>query len=96
LFVGGRGVVVERNLEQEGLVAAVYPVVPENSTYVFIHPDGSSRTQITTRLDVANPQATRVIDLTTGDSVDLERDPITKAVRFAIKSGHDYEVNTAK
>jgi hypothetical protein len=36
--------------------------------------------------------APAVIDLTTGDSVDLKRDPITKAVSFPIKSGHDYEM----
>jgi alpha-glucosidase (family GH31 glycosyl hydrolase) len=92
LFAGGKGVVVERDLEQNGLVAVVYPVAPENSTYQFTDPDGSSRTRITTRFDGTKPLAPAVIDLTTGDSVDLKRDPITKAVSFPIKSGHDYEM----
>ena len=92
LFVGGKGVVVERDLEKNGLMAVVYPVAPENSTYQFIYPDGASRTQITTRSDGTKPATPRVIDLSTGDSVDLKRDPITQAVSFAIKPGHDYEV----
>jgi len=96
LFVGGKGVVVERDLEQNRLVAVVYPVAPENSTYQFIHPDESSRTKISTRFNGAKPLAPGVIDLTTGDAVDLKRDPITKAVSFPIKSGHDYEVTTVK
>lgn len=96
LFVGGKGVVVERDLEQNGLVAVVYPVAPENSTYLFTHPDGSSRTQITISFDGTKSLASGVIDLTTGGAVDLKRDPITKAVSFPIKSGHDYEVSTVK
>jgi alpha-glucosidase (family GH31 glycosyl hydrolase) len=96
LFVGGKGVVVERDLEQNRLMAVVYPVAPKNSTYQFIHPDGASRTQITTRFDGPQPSVLSVIDLTTGDAVDLKRDPITKAVSFAIQSGHDYEVTTTK
>jgi alpha-glucosidase (family GH31 glycosyl hydrolase) len=92
LFVGGKGVVVERDLEQNGLVAVVYPVAPENSIYQFTHPDGASRTQITTRFDGTKPLAPGVIDLTTGDSVDFKRDPITQAISFAIKPSHHYEV----
>lgn len=41
------------------------------------------------------PSVPFVIDLTTEDAVDLKRDPITQAVSFAIKSGHDYAVTTA-
>jgi hypothetical protein len=96
LFVGGKGVVVERDLEQNGLIAVVYPVAPDNSTYQFTYPDGASHTHITTRSDGTKPLAPAVIDLTTGDSVDFKRDPITKAVSFAIKPSHDYEVTTAK
>ena len=96
LFVGGKGVVVERDLETNGLVAVVYPVAPDDSTYQFTYPDGASHTHIITRFDGTKPVTPRVIDLTTGDSVDPKRDPITKAVSFAIKSGHDYEVTTAK
>jgi hypothetical protein len=47
-------------------------------------------------LDGTKPLAPGVIDLTTGDSVDLKRDPITRAISFAIKPGHDYAVTTAK
>jgi alpha-glucosidase (family GH31 glycosyl hydrolase) len=96
LFVGGKGVVVERDLEQNGLMAVVYPVAPDNSTYQFTYPDGASHTHITTRSDGTKPLAPGVIDLNTGDSVDFKRDPITKAVSFTIKSGHDYEVTTSK
>lgn len=48
------------------------------------------------RFDGTPPSVASVMDLTTGDSVDFKRDPITQTFSFTIQSGPDYEVTTAK
>ena len=52
LFVGGKGVLVLRDLKTDALSAKVYPVASAGSVYRFTHRDGTTRSLITT--DIAN------------------------------------------
>lgn len=90
LFVGGKGVVVMRDLPGESLVAVVYPIAPRGTSFRFTHRDGTTRSNI----EVANSTWTklRVMDITDGKSVACQRDEKTGAIRFAITPGHNYRV----
>lgn len=82
LFVGGKGVVVEN-----GLKAVVYPIA--TGAYQFTHRD-SARTTITTAYTAWDNVT--VTDITANQPVKFDREPKTGAIRFAITSGHNYEI----
>jgi hypothetical protein len=84
LFVGGKGVLVLRDLKDNSLRAAVYPIA-NNSIYRFTHKDGTTRTRITN----ANSSWDNltVIDTTKNKPVAFEQEDKTGAIRFAITPG---------
>jgi alpha-glucosidase (family GH31 glycosyl hydrolase) len=90
LFVGGKGVVVLRELPGDSLAAVVYPVAPRGTSFRFTHRDGATRSAI----EVANSSWTkpRVMDVSDGKSIAFQREEKTGAIRFAIVPGHNYQV----
>jgi alpha-glucosidase (family GH31 glycosyl hydrolase) len=94
LFVGGKGVLVLRELPGTTLKAKVYPLASAGSTYRFTHRDGVTRTTITT----ANTGWTNieVIDTTETKPVAFDRENKTGAIRFELTPGHDYQINNRK
>jgi len=93
LFVGGKGVLVLRDLKDNSLRAAVYPIA-NNSIYRFTHKDGTTRTRITN----ANSSWDNltVIDTTENKPVAFEQEDKTGAIRFPITPGHHYELKDRK
>lgn len=90
LFVGGKGVLVRRELPGRSLQAMVYPIAPQGSSYRFTHRDGMTRSTIST----ANHRWTEpvVLDLTENKPVPFERENRTGAIRFALTPGHNYQL----
>lgn len=93
LFVGGKGVVIERSLDNSNLTAVVYPVVPVNSAYHFVHADGTTRGEIVSKISDWSAAKFVVTDTTDGKTVASKREPKTKAVRFPFTAGHNYELS---
>ena len=90
LFVGGKGVLVTRELPGESLRAKVYPVAPRGSAYHFTHRDGTTCSTITSAN--SNWQNVVVVDATEKKPVTFEREPPTGAVCFSLTPGHDYNI----
>jgi alpha-glucosidase (family GH31 glycosyl hydrolase) len=90
LFVGGKGVVVMRELPGQRLRAAVYPVAPRGFTYRFTHRDGTTRSTIAgANTGWADLQ---VVDTTANQPVAFEQDGKTHAIWFEFTPGHNYRV----
>jgi alpha-glucosidase (family GH31 glycosyl hydrolase) len=94
LFVGGKGVLVLRDLKIDALTAKVYPLATGGSTYRFTHRDGTTRTLITN----ANTGWTSVTvtDTITGQLVPTEREAKTGALKFPLTPGHNYRLTDGK
>lgn len=96
LFVGGKGVLVLRDLAGEALHALVYPVAPDGSAYEFTDRDGRTRSRITRAAARWDPESLRVEDLTDGRTVPHTREPAGAVIRFTLIPGHDYRVLTGR
>lgn len=92
LFVGGKGIVVERVLEKKTLAVVVYPVSPQGTKYVFTHADGVTRSAVVNQVADWNDAGLAVTDTTVKQPVAFEREPRTRAIRFALTPGHSYEI----
>jgi hypothetical protein len=90
LFVGGKGVVVMRELRGQALKAVVYPVAPRGSAYQFTHRDGTTRSTIA--CSHSGWGDLRVLDTTDNKPVAFERDGKNQAARFDIVPGHNYRI----
>ncbi len=91
LFVGGKGVLVLRDLKDDTLQAKVYPITPRGSTYRFTYRDGVTRSSIVNANTGWDQLA--VLDTTDNQPVKFEREAQTEAIRFAIIPGHNYRVS---
>lgn len=85
LFVGGSGIVVEKDLE--GLKVRIYPVTQESTT-VFYGKDGETKSIIS----IENPDWNQieVIDKSNGEKMTLEKK--RHAYEFDLITGHDYTI----
>jgi hypothetical protein len=93
LFVGGKGIVVERVLPGKALQAVVYPVAPVGTEYRFTHGDGKTQTVIATRVAVSRAAGLRVTDASSGKRVSFKQDAKTGAIRFGLEPGRNYVVS---
>jgi alpha-glucosidase (family GH31 glycosyl hydrolase) len=93
VFVGGKGVLVSRPAETSALAAIVYPIAIGGSTYDFTHPDGISTSAIINNNTGWNPATLKVTNTTAASPVPFTTDPITRAIRFEILPGIDYELS---
>ena len=90
VFVGGRGVVVIREKNEELLQARVYPLERENELFVFHHPDGTSTSSII--LNDWGEVKPIVIDKNTGMEVPVQLNSPQGSIAFPIEPGHDYKI----
>jgi alpha-glucosidase (family GH31 glycosyl hydrolase) len=93
LFVGGKGVLVLRELPGQSIEAVVYPIAANGSTYRFTHRDGTTRTTITNDNAGWNAETLAVTDTTENKPVVFERDSRTGAIRFQLTPGHNYRLS---
>ena len=92
LLVGGKGVLVLRDLPGQSLQAVVYPIGANGSTYRFTHRDGTTRTTIVNDNTGWNADRLTVVDLTANQPVTFVRESRTTAIRFALTPGHHYRL----
>ncbi|GMU23047.1 MAG: hypothetical protein AMXMBFR13_31310 [Phycisphaerae bacterium] len=92
LFVGGKGVLVERGADSRDFVAVVYPTAPEDLCYRFHFPDGRSHATLTGRPPREGRRSLGVRDKTSQRVLRTLGDPKTGALRFPIEPGHAYEL----
>ena len=92
LFIGGKGVVVERTLDTKILQAIVYPVAPNGSVYRFVYPDGVRRSLIANEAANWRLDELEVLDDISNAPVSVMRDAKMRSVRFSIEPGHNYRV----
>ena len=93
LFVGGKGILVERADDRESVEAVVYPVSPPNTRFVFTHPDGVSISVIENRSDGWDGDDFLVKDITAGTEGTISASGPCGSIRFALTPGHDYVVS---
>ncbi|MBI5385405.1 MAG: hypothetical protein HZA90_12070 [Verrucomicrobia bacterium] len=93
LFVGGKGVLVWRELPGQSLQAVVYPIAANGSTYRFTHRDGTTRTKIVNDNTGWNADTLKVTDTTKNKPVAFERDTRTGVIRFPLTPGHNYRLS---
>lgn len=74
------------------LLACVYPNAPRDETFTFTWPDREHKSQIKKSHSGWNRANISVRDRTAGSRVEFQVDPLTRAVQFPIKKGHNYEI----
>jgi Glycosyl hydrolases family 31 len=94
VLIGGKGVLIERNLPKADLVARVFPIAMGGSRYSFTAPDGKTTSTITNDNDDWDPQKLRVRDLTSNAIVNYTRQATTGAIVFPLTPGHNYRLYT--
>jgi len=96
VFVGGKGVLIRQNSDENQYYAQVWPVKATNEavTAEFTHTDGETRYQIVNQTSGDLSNAT-VIDNTTGQTVSTWFDNWggSKKLMFTIQPGHKYTVS---
>lgn len=92
VLIGGKGVVVTRDLENDSLYATVYPVVSNGSAYHFTAPDGESKSRIVNDNAGWDPATLKITDTTVNRNVPFSYEKTTGAFRFLLDPGHDYRL----
>ena len=92
LFVGGKGVLVLRDLKGKSLQAKVYPVAAPGSDFRFTHADGKTRSRIVIEATNWEQRSLAVTDTGNSAPVAFEFEPQTREVSFVIQPDHDYRV----
>ena len=96
VFVGGSGVLVERDPENTALTAAVYPVRTNGASYQFTAPDGVTTSTITNDNLDWDVVRLRVRDLATNLNIDYAHDETSGMIRFPLVPGHNYRLYTER
>jgi alpha-glucosidase (family GH31 glycosyl hydrolase) len=96
LFIGGKGVLVLRDLKDKSLRAKVYPVAPPGSEYRFTYPDGVARSRIVIAVAKWDPGSLTVSDTSRRAPVTCEREPKSGALSFTLEQGHNYRVEDSR
>ncbi len=92
LFVGGKGVLVLRDLPGATLQAVVYPISKDGTTYRFTHKDGATRSLIVNDNTGWNKDTLKVTDTMDNKAVAFTNDARTGAIRFNLIPGHSYRL----
>ncbi|MFS0724916.1 S-layer homology domain-containing protein [Paenibacillus sp. 1P07SE] len=92
VFIGGKGVVVRQELNNGRLLAEVYPVADQGSTYTYTYPDGEATSTIVNGNDGWNPATLHLVDTTADQEIAYDYDERTGAFAFELTPGHDYEL----
>ena len=92
VFVGGKGVVIQRISSVAPFKAAVFPIANGGSSYTFHHPDGGDST-ITNSNTGWNFTTLVVTNTTTGSPVSFSTNGTTGAITFDIVPGNNYELS---
>jgi hypothetical protein len=96
VFIGGKGVVIERDTATQGFTAKIYPVAVGGSQYVFTAPDGITTTTITNDNINWDPESLRLYDTTAQGLLAYTIDQTTGAVMFPLEAGHNYRLYTER
>lgn len=92
VFVGGKGVLISRDLVDPNLFSAeVWPVAADGSVYIYRHIDGTTISTITNNNTGWNPGQMIIRDLTSGQNVSFQCGT-DNVFRFILIPGHNYEL----
>ncbi|MET2985611.1 TIM-barrel domain-containing protein [Aureibaculum conchae] len=92
IFIGGKGVIVERTADGKPLKAKVYPVSNTSVTYTFTYPDGESISTITNNGSWASKDKLKVKDITENKDVAFDYEVVSGYASFEIKPNHNYKI----
>ncbi|MGB0775257.1 MAG: hypothetical protein ACPGUY_05390, partial [Akkermansiaceae bacterium] len=93
VFVGGKGILVRRNVGSNTLKGVVFPIANNGTQHTFTHPDGIGKSTVTNNNIGWNSAALTVTDSQTGNSVSFQTDPTTGAISFDLLPGHNYTLS---
>ena len=102
LFIGGKGILVERDLKNHKLIARVFPIADRGAKYQFTGSDGLTRSQVSLENQGWNRNTLSVFDANAVGAVHMETEARGGAIRFSLEPGHDYcltggaEINAQK
>jgi len=90
VFIGGKGVIVSRELHGTRLFAEVFPIAKDGSEYKFTYPDGVTTSVIRNDNANWNPDTLVITDVTAEREVEFVYDPVKKSFKFELTPGHNY------
>jgi len=90
VFIGGKGVLVSRELHGTRLFAEVFPIAKDGSKYKFTYPDGVAVSVIRNDNADWNPDTLVITDVTAEREVEFVYDPVKKSFKFELTPGHHY------
>jgi alpha-glucosidase (family GH31 glycosyl hydrolase) len=94
VFVGGKGVLVERNYKSENLIAKVYPISKTSISYDFTYPNEKDKTEISYK-SWGSSEKIKVKNLTSNKFVEFKIDDKSGSVSFEIEPNNNYQVINA-
>ncbi|WP_079911768.1 TIM-barrel domain-containing protein [Paenibacillus sp. 32352] len=96
VFIGGKGVIVVRDLTDDRLYAEVYPIQQQGSQYVFHYPDGKHSTIITNDNAGWNVETLEIIETESDNLVPFRYNAKTGSFSFLIQEGINYRLLDGK
>jgi alpha-glucosidase (family GH31 glycosyl hydrolase) len=92
LFVGGTGVLILRQLQDDTLRARVYPVAATNISYRFTYKDSAKTSTINNPAQPWHANEMIVTDTTVGKTIPATITRKTRAIEFTLVPGHNYSL----
>ena len=91
IFIGGKGIIIERDSEDKPLSAKIYPISKKQQTYVFTYPEEKGQSKITYKIGMSTENI-KVKDITLNKNVPFKTDAVSGSIDFEILPNHNYEV----
>ncbi|SIQ36284.1 TIM-barrel domain-containing protein [Maribacter ulvicola] len=90
-FIGGKGIIVLRDVKSSLLQAKIYPIAKQETLYTFGYPDEQSTSKIRYKKWSANDEIS-VIDVTLNKQIAFKKDRENGSISFIIIPNHNYKV----
>ncbi|MEC3908259.1 hypothetical protein VOI54_14615 [Tamlana sp. 2201CG12-4] len=91
VFIGGKGIVIERTSDNMPLKAKVYPVSRSSQIYKFIYPDNKG-VNIITYNGWGSINTLKVKDITDNKEIAYDYDAASGSISFEIRPNHNYQI----
>lgn len=95
-FIGGKGVLIGEDFENNSYFAEVFPVAEKGSVYTYTFVDGTTKSTVANANDGWSASTLEIWDVTTNQKVTFEQNAVNGSFKFRFEAGHSYELRGGK